>query len=132
MKPFDNISIVLTSPLYGGNIGSACRAMANMGLSDLVIAAPRKVDEDEASMMACSATDILKNRRACPTLFSTGTTLAAAQCHSAPGCKPLSTAIIRSSGTKARIAIASARCATKKCWQPAATSAGTTCAAPSP
>ena len=68
MKPFDNISIVLTSPLYGGNIGSACRAMANMGLSDLVIAAPRKVDEDEASMMACSATDILKNHRACPTL----------------------------------------------------------------
>src|SRR5262245_44334094 len=55
----DNIRIVLLSPMYGGNIGSVCRAMANMGLRDLAIAAPRDYDRDEARMMACHATNIL-------------------------------------------------------------------------
>ena len=66
----DNIRIVLVSPLYGGNIGSACRAMANMGLSDLAIAAPRRNDMGEARMMACHAIDILDNREEYPDLAS--------------------------------------------------------------
>lgn len=64
----DNIRIVLVGPLYGGNIGSVCRAMANMGLSDLAIADPRPVDMDEARMMACHSTDVLDNRTEYPTL----------------------------------------------------------------
>lgn len=68
MMPLDNIRVVLTSPLYGGNIGSVCRAMANMGLSDLAIAAPRKTDDEEMRMMACAATAIMEKRKLCPTL----------------------------------------------------------------
>src|SRR5210317_1896076 len=58
----DNIRIVLVSPLYGGNIGSVCRSMANMGLSDLAIADARPINLGEARMMACHATEILENR----------------------------------------------------------------------
>lgn len=65
---FNNIRIVLVNPIYGGNIGSVCRAMRNMGLSDLVIADPREIDEGEARMMACHAHEILEGRRETPTL----------------------------------------------------------------
>ncbi|MCE9615336.1 MAG: RNA methyltransferase [Lentisphaerae bacterium] len=64
----ENIRIVLLSPLYGGNVGAVCRAMANMGLSDLVMAAPRGIDMDEARKMACHATAILDSIREFPTL----------------------------------------------------------------
>ena len=64
----DNIRIVLTNPIYGGNIGSVCRAMSNMGLSDLVIADPRPFDMNEARMMACHAHHILDGRREVATL----------------------------------------------------------------
>lgn len=58
----DNIRIVLVGPLYGGNVGSVCRAMANMGFSDLAVVAPRNLNMDEARMMACHAFDILESR----------------------------------------------------------------------
>lgn len=64
----DNIRIVLVSPIYGGNVGSVCRAMANMSFSDLAIAAPCKIDMNEARMMACHATDILYSRTEFPSL----------------------------------------------------------------
>lgn len=77
----DNIRIVLVNPIYGGNVGSVCRAMANMGFSDLAIAAPRsregapglsgaprQINMDEARMMACRATHILENRSEFPAL----------------------------------------------------------------
>ena len=54
-----NIRIVLVSPIYGGNVGSVCRAMANMGLSRLAIAAPRELDMGEAQKMACAGADVL-------------------------------------------------------------------------
>jgi len=57
-----NIRIVLMSPIYGGNVGSVSRAMANMGLSDLAIASPRQLDMQEARMMACHANDVLESR----------------------------------------------------------------------
>ncbi|MFO7871057.1 MAG: RNA methyltransferase [Kiritimatiellia bacterium] len=57
-----DIRIVLVRPHYGGNVGSVCRAMANMGLSDLALADPGRLDMDEARMMACHAQDILKER----------------------------------------------------------------------
>jgi len=65
----ENIRIVLVSPLYGGNIGATCRAMSNMGLCDLGIAAlERPFDLDEARRMACHATEILDARTEYPTL----------------------------------------------------------------
>ena len=64
----DNIRVVLVRPLYGGNVGAVCRAMANMGLSDLAIAVPQPFDLDEARMMACHATDILDGRTEYPSL----------------------------------------------------------------
>lgn len=65
-KPYEEgkkIRIVLVSPLYGGNIGSVCRAMANMGLSRLYIVDPRVEEEDwqNAKKMAVHAGGILEN-----------------------------------------------------------------------
>ncbi|MBR0057265.1 MAG: RNA methyltransferase, partial [Kiritimatiellae bacterium] len=57
--------VVLVSPLYAGNVGSVCRAMANMGLSELVIVAPRIADSDwaEAERLAVHAGGILASRK---------------------------------------------------------------------
>jgi len=63
-----HIRIVLCRPIYGGNIGSVCRAMANMGLSDLVLAGAGTFDLQEARKMACWATDILESCRQVATL----------------------------------------------------------------
>lgn len=63
MSSLDNIRIVLVNPVYGGNLGSVCRAMANMGLSDLALVNPRHgMNMDQAGKMACHANDILKSR----------------------------------------------------------------------
>ena len=40
MNPLDNIRVVLVGTLYTGNVGSSCRAMANMGIRHLRLAAP--------------------------------------------------------------------------------------------
>ena len=53
----------MVEPLYGGNVGSACRAMANMGMSDLAVVGGESLDMQEAGMMACHANHILENRR---------------------------------------------------------------------
>lgn len=59
----EQITIVLTGPLYGGNVGSVCRAMANMGLADLRVVAPAPdIDWGEARMMACHAQHVLEAR----------------------------------------------------------------------
>lgn len=64
MSPLDNIRIVLVNSIYGGNVGSACRAMMNMGLSQLVLVNPRPgMVMDDAAAMACHAGDILQNRK---------------------------------------------------------------------
>ncbi len=63
MNPLDNVRIVLVGTLYAGNIGSVCRAMANMGLHRLALVAPRLTDSlDEASRLAVHATGILERR----------------------------------------------------------------------
>jgi len=64
----DNIRVVLVGPLYGGNVGAACRAMANMGLSDLAIVSDCGLNMDEARMMACHAIPILEGRTTHATL----------------------------------------------------------------
>lgn len=69
MNPLDQIRIVLMSPIYGGNIGSVCRAMKNMGLSQLAIAAPRaSYDQDELRSMATHSIEIYESRREAATL----------------------------------------------------------------
>lgn len=68
-SPLDNVRIVLVSPLYGGNIGSVCRAMRNMGLSQLAIAGPRPdYDGDEIRRMAMHSADLYDRRREFPGL----------------------------------------------------------------
>ena len=64
-----NIRVVLVGPLYGGNVGSICRAMANMGISDLTLVAPSPtLNYAEARMMAVAANAILEGRREVATL----------------------------------------------------------------
>jgi len=64
-SPLERVRIVLVAPLYGGNVGSICRAMMNMGLSDLAVAAPREegLDEDELRKMALTAHPIYERRK---------------------------------------------------------------------
>lgn len=65
----ENIRIVLVGTLYSGNVGSVCRAMANMGVRDLVLAGPQICDDwQEAAKLAVHATDILEGRREVPSL----------------------------------------------------------------
>ncbi len=71
-----NVRIVLVEPLYSGNVGAVCRAMANTGLRDLALVAPRKLNLGEAGMMAVHAGDILAARREFRTLAE-----AVADCH---------------------------------------------------
>lgn len=64
LNPLDNIKVVLVGTLYTGNVGSSCRAMANMGLKNLVLAAPNlQNDWEEGERLAVHATDILHNRK---------------------------------------------------------------------
>ncbi len=68
--PLQNVSIVLVRPQSAGNIGSACRAMKNMGLSSLILVAPEEDPRSlEARMMATSAKDVLEKARICETLY---------------------------------------------------------------
>ncbi len=64
----ENVRVVLVGPLYGGNVGSVSRAMANMGLQDLVLADAGELDWEEARMMACHARHVLDGRRTFATL----------------------------------------------------------------
>ena len=65
----DNIRIVLVGTLYGGNVGSACRAMSNMGIRHLRLVAPdAALDWAEAEKMAVHADDVLAARETFATL----------------------------------------------------------------
>ena len=67
-NPLDNIRVVLVGTLYTGNVGSSCRAMANMGIRHLTLAAPNLQNSwEEGERLAVHATDILANRRECAT-----------------------------------------------------------------
>ena len=69
MNPLDNIRIVLVGTLYSGNVGSVCRAMANMGLSRLTLVVPRILDGwEEGRRLAVHATDLLDARQETATL----------------------------------------------------------------
>ena len=63
MNILDNIKVVLVGTLYCGNLGQVCRAMANMGLNNLAMAAPNLNDDWEmAQKFAVHAQDLLNSR----------------------------------------------------------------------
>ncbi len=65
------VRIVLVSPSGPANVGAVCRAMANMGLADLVIVAPRCDVHDEAAIAyAAHARPLLDAVRVVPDMRS--------------------------------------------------------------
>lgn len=69
MNP-DNIAIILAETKYPGNIGSAARAMNNMGLSRMILAAPRCRIDEESYRLARKGRSILDSARTCRSLKS--------------------------------------------------------------
>ena len=57
----DNVTFVLSRPVYGGNVGSVARAMSNMGLRRLRLAGPpAEWNGEEALRMACDGRPLLE------------------------------------------------------------------------
>lgn len=60
----DRIRIVLVRPIRPGNVGAVCRAMVNMGLSDLVLVAPAcDLADPQTQGFAARATPLLERAR---------------------------------------------------------------------
>ncbi|BCD96581.1 tRNA (cytosine(32)/uridine(32)-2'-O)-methyltransferase TrmJ [Marinagarivorans cellulosilyticus] len=57
---FDRIRMVLVNTSHPGNIGAAARAIKNMGLSRLVLVAPKDFPADQAQWRAAGALDVLE------------------------------------------------------------------------
>ena len=69
MKPFEQFTFVLVRPKSGGNIGSAARALKNMGFDDLRMVAPEASPQsNDAHAMAVHANDVLARAKIFPTL----------------------------------------------------------------
>jgi TrmH family RNA methyltransferase len=68
--PESNLSIILLGTKYPGNVGSAARAMFNMGWSRLILAAPKCPINEEAYRLAKSGGPILDSARTCRSLES--------------------------------------------------------------
>ena len=62
------IRVVLVAPSHPGNIGAAARAMFTMGITRLVVVAPRRFPDPEASALASGASVVLDDARVVPTL----------------------------------------------------------------
>ena len=56
----DRIAIVLVEPQNPGNVGMVCRAIKNMGLAELRLVNPCRIDHPEALKFAVSAKDLLE------------------------------------------------------------------------
>ncbi len=71
MNLAEHVAFVLQKPRYPGNIGSAARALKNMGFSDLRIVAPTvSLKHRDALAMAVHARDLLLSARIFPDLTS--------------------------------------------------------------
>jgi tRNA/rRNA methyltransferase len=68
LDPLSRIRIVLVAPSHPGNIGAAARAMYTMGLTRLVLVAPRRFPDPEADARATGATAILERAQVIATL----------------------------------------------------------------
>lgn len=60
MQNLQNIKIILCETTHSGNIGSAARAMKTMGLTNLVLVAPKAIIDDYALALASNARDIIE------------------------------------------------------------------------
>jgi tRNA/rRNA methyltransferase len=69
MSGLGQIAIVLVKPKAPGNVGSAARALKNMGLNDLRVVAPRDWNLAAAKVMAVHAGDLLERAGFFPTLL---------------------------------------------------------------
>ena len=64
MKPdFSNVYIILHSIENPGNIGSAARAMKNMGLENMVLINPPDLESEEAKKLAYMSYDIIEKAK---------------------------------------------------------------------
>lgn len=63
MDVLGNFAFVLVRPLQAGNVGSAARALKNMGFGDLRLVGPAAAGERAAASMAVHAGDVLRNAR---------------------------------------------------------------------
>jgi TrmH family RNA methyltransferase len=63
MKELEYIRVVLIQPTHPGNIGATARAMANMGVADLVLVDPADFPSPVANARAAGADRILENAR---------------------------------------------------------------------
>lgn len=59
----DRIRFVLVNTSHPGNIGSATRAMATMGLNDLCLVSPQQFPHQKAKEMAAGATTLLESAK---------------------------------------------------------------------
>jgi len=64
----DNVVVILAGTKHPGNVGSVARAMANMGLGRLILAAPCCEINEEARRMAKAGTGVLEAARIYPSL----------------------------------------------------------------
>ncbi len=64
----ERIRIVLVDTQDGANIGSVCRAMKTMGITDLAIVGDREYDEDRVRTLALHASDIWEKAKRFGTL----------------------------------------------------------------
>lgn len=62
------VRIVLVHTSHPGNIGAAARALATMGLSQLVLVAPKQFPDPQATARAAGAEALLEAARVVPTL----------------------------------------------------------------
>jgi tRNA (cytidine32/uridine32-2'-O)-methyltransferase len=63
IEALSRVRIVLVATTHPGNIGAAARAMKTMGLSRLVLVAPRTFPAPEATALAAGADDVLDAAR---------------------------------------------------------------------
>ena len=57
------VAVILVEPQSPGNVGMVCRAMKNMGITDLRLVNPCPLDHPEALKFAVSARDLLEQAR---------------------------------------------------------------------
>lgn len=70
MSPLNDIAFVLFKPISAGNVGSAARALKNMGFGDMRLVAPQSQDNRTARAMAVHGGDVLQNATTHPDLRS--------------------------------------------------------------
>ena len=67
-KYLDRINIVLVDTQDGANIGSVCRAMKTMGITDLSLVTTRSYDDNRVRTLALHASDLWENAKYYTTL----------------------------------------------------------------